>query len=66
MNLYNLAGLKFATGGGPSAASSEIDTAEPMEIETEALVQHHTEDGHQASMDLDHELRQFLESGVGS
>lgn len=61
MNVYNLTGLKFAA---PSAASSDIDTAEPMEIETESLVQHHAEDG--VSMDLDNELRQFLEGGVGS
>lgn len=56
MSLYNLNGLKF---GGSSAAASEYDQSEPMEIETETLVQH------QHSEDLDQELRQFLEGGAG-
>lgn len=57
MSVYNLNGLKF---GGVSAASSDYDTSEPMDIETEALVQHPQED---RGMDLDHELKQFLEAG---
>lgn len=60
MSLYNLNGLKF---GGTSATASEYDQSEPMDIETETLVQHqHSED---RSLDLDQELRQFLEGGVG-
>lgn len=58
MNLYNLNGLKF---GGTSATNSEYDQSEPMDIETEALVHNpHTED---RSLDLDQQLRQFLEGG---
>lgn len=57
LNLYNLNGLKFS---GTSAASSEFDSSEPMDIETEVLVQSPQED---RGMDLD--LRQFLEGGAG-
>lgn len=60
MNLYNLNGLKF---GGNSAAASEYDQSEPMDIE-EVLV--HNPLSEDRSLDLDQELRQFLEGGVAN